>query len=240
MRAGNLLGQDPPDHTRLRRMLTREFTQARMRRLQPRIAEIVDSRLDAMEQAGPPADLVADFALPIPSLVICELLGVPYSDRAEFQARSNRLLDLSRDPDDRLAAGRENREYMSRLCRRGPREPGRRHPRRTGPRPRRRPDPRRADRHRRSAADRRARDDVEHAGARHARAAAPPRAGCARPRRPRDGACPPSRSCMRFLSIVHSGVAPPGHARHRDPRHGDRRRTRWCSARCPPPTVTPS
>ncbi len=121
MRAGNLLSQDPPDHTRLRRMLTREFTQARMRRLQPRIAEIVDEHLDAMEQAGPGRtgnypDLVADFALPIPSLVICELLGVPYADRADFQARSNRLLDLSRDPEDRLAAGRENREYMSRLC----------------------------------------------------------------------------------------------------------------------------
>ena len=115
MRAGQLLAQDPPDHTRLRRMLTREFTQARMRRLQPRIAEIVDDRLDAMEQAGPPADLVADFALPIPSLVICELLGVPYADRADFQSRSNRLLDLSRDPQDRLAAQRESRAYMSQL-----------------------------------------------------------------------------------------------------------------------------
>jgi cytochrome P450 len=116
MRAGQLLAQDPPDHTRLRRMLTREFTQKRMKGLQPRISEIVDEHLDAMEKAGPPADLVADFALPIPSLVICELLGVPYADRAEFQSRSNRLLDLSRDPEDRLAAQRENRAYMSQLC----------------------------------------------------------------------------------------------------------------------------
>ena len=77
MRAGNLLGVDPPEHTRLRRMLTPEFTVRRMRRLEPRIVEIVDDHLDAMEKAGPPADLVADFALPIPSLVICELLGVP-------------------------------------------------------------------------------------------------------------------------------------------------------------------
>ncbi len=86
MRAGNLLGVDPPEHTRLRRMLTPEFTVRRMRRLEPRIVEIVDDHLDAMEKAGPPADLVADFALPIPSLVICELLGVPYADRAAFQA----------------------------------------------------------------------------------------------------------------------------------------------------------
>ena len=76
-RAGNLLGLDPPEHQRLRRMLTPEFTIRRMKRLQPRIAEIVDQQLDAMETAGPPVDLVENFALPIPSLVICELLGVP-------------------------------------------------------------------------------------------------------------------------------------------------------------------
>ena len=90
MRAGNLLGVDPPEHTRLRRMLTPEFTVRRMRRLEPRIVEIVDDHLDAMEKAGPPADLVADFALPIPSLVICELLGVPYADRAAFQERTSK------------------------------------------------------------------------------------------------------------------------------------------------------
>jgi cytochrome P450 len=76
-RAGNLLGLDPPEHQRLRRMLTAEFTIRRMKRLEPRVVEIVDAQLDAMEKAGPPADLVASFALPIPSLVICELLGVP-------------------------------------------------------------------------------------------------------------------------------------------------------------------
>jgi cytochrome P450 len=76
--AGNLLGQDPPDHTRLRRMLTGEFTVKRMKRLVPRVEEIVAQHLDAMEQTGPPSELVADFALPVPSMVICELLGVPY------------------------------------------------------------------------------------------------------------------------------------------------------------------
>ncbi|RZT85338.1 cytochrome P450 [Pseudonocardia sediminis] len=124
MRAGQLLAQDPPEHTRLRRMLTREFTQARMRRLQPRIDEIVESHLDAMEAAGPPADLVADFALPIPSLVICELLGVPYADRAEFQTRSNRLLDMTLEPKERMEVARENRAYMSKLVTGAQADPG--------------------------------------------------------------------------------------------------------------------
>src|SRR3954451_11388367 len=112
MRAGNLLGVDPPEHTRLRRMLTPEFTVRRMRRLEPRIVEIVDDHLDAMEKAGPPSDLVADFALSIPSLVICELLGVPYADREAFQDRTGRLLDLALPMEERQAVGRESREYM--------------------------------------------------------------------------------------------------------------------------------
>ena len=115
MRAGNLLGFDPPEHTRLRRMLTPEFTVRRMRRLEPRILEIVDDHLDAMEKAGSPADLVADFALPIPSLVICELLGVPYADRAAFQARTSKLLDLSLPMEERLEVGRDSRAYMADL-----------------------------------------------------------------------------------------------------------------------------
>src|SRR5690348_14528289 len=94
-RAGNLLAIDPPEHQRLRRLLTPEFTIRRMKRLEPRIVEIVDQHLDAMESAGPSVDLVESFALPIPSLVICELLGVPYDDRDDFQRRSARQLDLS-------------------------------------------------------------------------------------------------------------------------------------------------
>jgi len=124
MRAGNLLGVDPPEHTRLRRMLTPEFTVRRMRRLEPRIVEIVDDHLDAMEKAGPPADLVADFALPIPSLVICELLGVPYADRESFQRRTGKLLDLSLPMEERLELGRESREYMAGLVAGAQAEPG--------------------------------------------------------------------------------------------------------------------
>jgi cytochrome P450 len=124
MRAGSLIGLDPPEHTRLRRMLTPEFTVRRMRRLEPRIAEIVDTALDDLERAGKPADLVPDFALPVPSLVICELLGVPYADRAAFQDRSARLLDISLPIEERIATRREDREYMTSLVARAQADPG--------------------------------------------------------------------------------------------------------------------
>ncbi|GAA4780491.1 cytochrome P450 [Actinomycetospora chlora] len=123
-RAGNLLGTDPPEHTRLRRLLTGEFTVKRIRRLEPRIAEIVDDHLDAMAAAGPPTDLVSAFALPVPSLVICELLGVPYDDRAEFQGRAARQIDLSRTLEERGRVAAESRAYMGELVDRATAAPG--------------------------------------------------------------------------------------------------------------------
>ncbi|MEV4172500.1 cytochrome P450 [Nonomuraea sp. NPDC049709] len=124
MQAGQLIGFDPPEHTRLRRMLTPEFTMRRMRRLEPRITEIVQAALDDLERAGKPADLVTHFALPVPSLVICELLGVPHADRAEFHERSVRLLDTSLPMDQRVAAQREDRAYMADLVARAQADPG--------------------------------------------------------------------------------------------------------------------
>ncbi|WP_018335390.1 cytochrome P450 [Actinomycetospora chiangmaiensis] len=123
-RAGNLLALDPPDHTRLRRLLTGEFTVRRIRRLQPRIEQIVTEHLDAMEQAGPPADLVERFALPIPSLVICELLGVPYADRGDFHRRAAIQLDLTRPLSERGAVAAESRAYMGTLVDRATADPG--------------------------------------------------------------------------------------------------------------------
>jgi cytochrome P450 len=123
-RAGNLLGLDPPEHQRLRRMLTPEFTIRRMKRLEPRIVEIVDQQLDAMENAGPAADLVGSFALTIPSLVICELLGVPYDDRDDFQRRSALQLDLSIPIAERLDLQRQGRAYMQSLVERSRQHPG--------------------------------------------------------------------------------------------------------------------
>jgi cytochrome P450 len=122
--AGNLLAIDPPEHQRVRRMLTPEFTVRRMKRLEPRIVEIVDQHLDAMELLGAPADLVANFALPIPSLVICELLGVPYEDQAEFQQRSTRQLNFSVPMAERMALQLAAREYMMSLVQRARSNPG--------------------------------------------------------------------------------------------------------------------
>ena len=124
MRAGQLLAFDPPDHTRLRRMLIPEFTVRRMHRLEPRVVEIVNAALDDLEGGGRPNDLVSHFALPVPSLVICELLGVPYADRAEFQHRTRCLLDVSLPIEQRVALQRESRAYMARLVEHAQTAPG--------------------------------------------------------------------------------------------------------------------
>ncbi|MGW0808951.1 cytochrome P450 [Nonomuraea sp. NPDC002799] len=124
MRKGQLLAFDPPEHTQLRRMLTPEFTMRRMRRLDPRIAEIVEQHLDLVEQTGPGADLVENFALPIPSLVICELLGVPYDDRAEFQDRTSRMTDTSLPAEERSKLSQESHAYMAELVARAQAAPG--------------------------------------------------------------------------------------------------------------------
>jgi cytochrome P450 len=121
--AGNLLGQDPPDHTRLRRMLTGEFTVKRMKRLVPRVEEIVAEHLDAMAEAGS-SELVADFALPVPSMVICELLGVPYADRGGFTERSARQLDSAIELQERMRLADASRDYMQDLVARHRRAPG--------------------------------------------------------------------------------------------------------------------
>ncbi|MGH8875929.1 MAG: cytochrome P450 [Stackebrandtia sp.] len=121
---GGLGFTDPPDHTRLRKMLTPEFTMRRLRRLVPRIEEIVADRLDAIEAAGDGADLVDLFAVPIPSLVISELLGVPYPDRADFQRLSESRFDFLGDIEGCLAAVQDTLDYLSSLVAQQRAEPG--------------------------------------------------------------------------------------------------------------------
>lgn len=87
----NLLAVDAPDHTRLRKLVTREFTGRRVEALRPRVQEIADELADAMAPAGR-ADLVDSFAFPLPITVICELLGVPAADRDSFRRWSNELV----------------------------------------------------------------------------------------------------------------------------------------------------
>ncbi|MFC7815021.1 cytochrome P450 [Streptomyces sp. NPDC057367] len=87
-----LLGVDDPEHHAQRKLVLPEFTLKRATALRPRIQRIVDERLDEMTAQGPPAELVSAFALPVPSMVICALLGVPYADHDFFEEQSRRLL----------------------------------------------------------------------------------------------------------------------------------------------------
>lgn len=119
-----LVSADPPEHTARRRLLITEFTVRRVQALRPRIQEIVDARIDAMLAAGPPADLFADFALPVPSLVICELLGVPYADREFFQTRTGLMISQSTPPAQRQQATAEMLGYFDRLVTAKEADPG--------------------------------------------------------------------------------------------------------------------
>ncbi|WP_327281913.1 MULTISPECIES: cytochrome P450 [unclassified Streptomyces] len=87
-----LLGVDDPEHNVQRRMLIPSFTLKRTAALRPAIQQTVDRLIDEMVARGPQAELVNDFALPVPSMVICALLGVPYGDHEFFEAQSRRLL----------------------------------------------------------------------------------------------------------------------------------------------------
>ncbi|MFV2196744.1 cytochrome P450 [Nocardiopsis sp. LOL_012] len=112
---GMFIFMDPPEHTRLRRLLTGQFTVRRMRALEPHIRDIAVEHIEAMRAAGTGADLVPSYALPIPSLVICELLGVDYADRAQFQERTAVTLDSSAPAEDRARVGLELYAYIQEL-----------------------------------------------------------------------------------------------------------------------------
>jgi cytochrome P450 len=101
---GWLVDMDAPEHTRVRQRLAGKFTARRMREMRPQIDRIVEDLLDDMDRCDPPVDLVESFALPVPSLMICELLGVPYDERAEFQRNSETLFSLNATADEAAAA----------------------------------------------------------------------------------------------------------------------------------------
>ncbi|WP_406119170.1 cytochrome P450 [Streptomyces sp. NBC_00989] len=118
-----LIGENDPKHRTQRRMMIPAFTVKRATAMRPDIQRIVDERLDAMIAQGPTADLVSAFALPVPSMVICALLGVPYTDHEFFEAQSRRLLrgpkaEDSQDARDQLDA------YLGELIDRKQRDPG--------------------------------------------------------------------------------------------------------------------
>ncbi|AEW99123.1 cytochrome P450 [Streptantibioticus cattleyicolor] len=121
---GGLGFADPPDHTRLRRLLTPEFTMRRLSRLTPRIHTIVEERLAEMAAATGPVDLVEAFAMPIPSLVICELLGVPYEDREEFQRLGTSRFDVFSGADASFGAISESLSYLRDIVKKERENPG--------------------------------------------------------------------------------------------------------------------
>ncbi|WP_428965616.1 cytochrome P450 [Micromonospora fluostatini] len=112
---GSFIRMDGAEHARLRRMLTAEFMIKNVRRIEPLIRQTVDQSLTDLAAAGPPADLVSTFALPLPSMVICHLLGVPYADHDFFQSRSRALLDQQTSPEVLRTAVQELRDYVRAL-----------------------------------------------------------------------------------------------------------------------------
>ncbi|RSM59139.1 cytochrome P450 [Amycolatopsis sp. WAC 01376] len=119
-----LMQMDAPEHTGQRRLLTPEFTIEKMEALRPRVQRIVDDLLDAMLDGPKPVDLVTAFALPVPSLVICELLGVPYADRGFFQGVARTLVMDEPDPERAMAASEELNAYLEELVIAKNAEPG--------------------------------------------------------------------------------------------------------------------
>src|SRR5688572_7449014 len=95
---GGLGFTDPPDHTRLRRLLTPEFTMRRLARLKPAIDRIIGDQLDETERlgaGGQPVDLAQTFAFPVPFLVICELLGLPVEEREKYRGMASARFDVT-------------------------------------------------------------------------------------------------------------------------------------------------
>ncbi|MCX4677789.1 cytochrome P450 [Streptomyces sp. NBC_01433] len=111
---GSMIQLDGEEHARLRRLLIGEFTGRRMEAMRPYIQRIADEHIDAM-LAGSSADLVRDFSLPIPSLVIFEMLGVPYEDHEAFQRESEVLMGFDADETARDAASGKLEGYLAEL-----------------------------------------------------------------------------------------------------------------------------
>ncbi|MFI6294826.1 cytochrome P450 [Nonomuraea sp. NPDC050790] len=112
---GTLVAMDPPEHSRHRRMITNEFTVKKVRRMRPEIQRIADRAIDELLAGPRPADLVEALSLPVPSLVICELLGVPYADRGLFQGRTKVILSRHSTVEQRRDAAIWLRRYVGEL-----------------------------------------------------------------------------------------------------------------------------
>jgi cytochrome P450 len=121
---GGLGFTDPPEHTQLRRLLAPAFSARRLEALLPRIRAVVDARLDALEAAGPGADLVELFATAVPSLVIGEFLGVPEDEQLEFGKLAAGRFDLLESILSPLDSAAASIEYLLGLIDRQRSNPG--------------------------------------------------------------------------------------------------------------------
>ncbi|MFC4007197.1 cytochrome P450 [Nonomuraea purpurea] len=92
--AKSIIVMDPPEHSRLRRLVSHAFSVRRMEELRPRVEDIARNLVAAMEEAGPPADLVAGITQPLPIMVICEMLGVPYEEVDQFRTWTDLMLSF--------------------------------------------------------------------------------------------------------------------------------------------------
>jgi cytochrome P450 len=114
--ADSILGMDPPEHTRLRKLVASAFTVRRVEALRPRVAALVDELIGALTARPQPADLMTSFSLPLPVRVICELLGVPTADMDKFRTWSATLVtDWEQDSGEILTALAETYEYFAQL-----------------------------------------------------------------------------------------------------------------------------
>ncbi|AFT99670.1 cytochrome P450 [Nocardia brasiliensis] len=123
-RAKLFITMDNPEHAAQRSLLTADFTVRKIERLRPRIQQIVDDLIDDLLAGPKPADLVEAFALPVPSLVICELLGVPYADRAFFHRVSKVLTARYTPVAESLATMETLLDYLGGLVRDKLADPG--------------------------------------------------------------------------------------------------------------------
>jgi cytochrome P450 len=113
---GSIIGIDPPEHTRLRKLVASAFTARRVEALRPRVAGIIDELIDALLDRPQPADLVTGFSLPLPVQVICEMLGVPTEDMEQFHAWSDAVLgDWGRNSDEVMTALADMFGYFGKL-----------------------------------------------------------------------------------------------------------------------------
>ncbi|MFB9909621.1 cytochrome P450 [Allokutzneria oryzae] len=111
----SFIGMDDPEHARLRRMVGATFAVKKVEAMRPAVQKIVDDAIDEMVAGPKPVDLVEAFALPVPSLVICDLLGVPYADHDFFQSNSKTLINRNSTPEQRAAASGRLAEYLGAL-----------------------------------------------------------------------------------------------------------------------------